>query len=78
MSARVSGQGLQVRTRVVIAPDAAEAILAQAEGQGCGLVAMAGLGHTRLGRLVLGSTAEEVILGARSPILVYRTTDGGC
>jgi nucleotide-binding universal stress UspA family protein len=38
---------------------------------------MAGPGHTRLGRLVLGSTAEEVILDARSPILAYRTSDGG-
>jgi nucleotide-binding universal stress UspA family protein len=77
VGARVSGQGLQVRTRVVVAPDAAAAILAEAEGQGCGLVAMAGPGHTRLGRLVLGSTAEKVILGARSPILAYRTSDGG-
>jgi nucleotide-binding universal stress UspA family protein len=78
VGARVSGQGVQVRTRVVVAPDAAAAILAQAEGEGCGLVAMAGPGHTRLGRLVLGSTAEKVILGARSPILAYRTSDGGC
>jgi nucleotide-binding universal stress UspA family protein len=77
VGARVSGQGVQVRTRVVVAPDAAEAILAQAEGHESGLVAMAGQGHTRLGRLVLGSTAEKVILGARSPILAYRTSNGG-
>jgi nucleotide-binding universal stress UspA family protein len=78
VGARVSEQGVQVRTLVVVAPDAAEAILAQADGQGCGLVALAGQGHTRLGRLVLGSTAEKIILGVRSPVLAYRTSDGGC
>jgi nucleotide-binding universal stress UspA family protein len=78
VGARVSGQGVQVRTLVVVAPDAAEAILAQADGQECGLVALAGQGHTRLGRLVLGSTAEKIILGVRSPVLAYRSSDGGC
>ena len=34
----------------------------------------AGRGHTRLGRLMFGSTAEKVILAVRSPILAYRTS----
>jgi nucleotide-binding universal stress UspA family protein len=73
VAARVSAQGLQVGVRVVVAPDAAGTILSEAEGQACDLICLSGPGHTRLGRLVLGSTAEKVILGARSPVLAFRT-----
>jgi nucleotide-binding universal stress UspA family protein len=76
VAARLAGQGVQAETRVVTAPVAADAILAAAEREGCGLIALAGEGHTRVGRLVLGSTAEKVIVGASTPVLALRTTAG--
>lgn len=74
--ARLAGQGVRAEPLVVVDPVAADAILATAAREGCGLIALAGEGHTRLGRLVLGSTAEKVIVGARSPVLALRTPAG--
>jgi nucleotide-binding universal stress UspA family protein len=72
VAGRVRGQGLHVRTQVVVAPHAAEAILQEAEGQAGGLIALATHGRSGLKRLLLGSVADKVVRGSGSPVLVWR------
>jgi nucleotide-binding universal stress UspA family protein len=66
-------EGLAVRERAVIHPNAATAILDQAAEQPDSIIALATAGLTGLSRLVLGSVADKVIRGATVPVLVYRT-----
>jgi nucleotide-binding universal stress UspA family protein len=72
VAAMVSERGLPAGWRVAVAPSAAAAIIAEAEANDHDLVAMSAEGHSRLGRLVLGSTPEKVILGVRAAVLAYR------
>ena len=75
VAGRLREQGLQVRTRVVVARHAAEAILEEAEAQASNLIALATHGRGGLKRLLLGSVADKLVRGATSPVLVYRPTD---
>lgn len=68
--------GLDLVTRVVCAPDAAEAIVGASGGRAEVLVAMTTHGRSGLGRLLMGSGAERVSLGTASPVLLYRPTGG--
>ncbi len=77
VAGRLRGQGLEVRTRAVVARHAAEAILAVAQVQGSNLIALATHGRHGLNRLLLGSVADLVLRGAPSPVLVYRPTGTG-
>jgi nucleotide-binding universal stress UspA family protein len=74
VAARLREQGLQVRTRVVVARHAAEAILEEARVHGADLIALATHGRGGLKRLLLGSVADRLIRGAALPIIVYRPT----
>jgi nucleotide-binding universal stress UspA family protein len=64
-------QGVPVRTRVAVAPHAAEAILDEAAAQASDLIALATHGRAGLQRLLLGSVAEKLVRVATSPVLVY-------
>jgi nucleotide-binding universal stress UspA family protein len=79
VAARVRGQGIQVRTRVVVARHAVEAILEEAAAQASNLIALATHGRGGLKRLLLGSVAEKLLRAAAAPVLVYRPTvkEGG-
>ena len=72
VAARLREHGLQVRTRVVAARHAAEAILEEARVHGADLIALATHGRGGLKRLLHGSVADRLIRGAALPILVYR------
>jgi nucleotide-binding universal stress UspA family protein len=50
----------------------AEGIIATAEKQGCDLIVMASHGRRGLGRLVLGSQANEVLAYSKVPTLIVR------
>ena len=50
----------------------AEGIIATAEKQGCDLIVMASHGRRALGRLVLGSQANEVLAYSKVPALIVR------
>jgi nucleotide-binding universal stress UspA family protein len=67
-------QGLQVRTRVVVARHAVEATLEEAAEQASNLIALATHGCGSLLRLLLGSVANKLVQAAGSPVLVYRPT----
>ena len=71
---RLHEQGYRVRTQVVVARHAVEAILAEAAAQATNLIAVATHGRGGLNRLLLGSVADKLIRTAASPVLVYRPT----
>lgn len=64
-------QGYQVDYEQVEGP-AAEVIIHRARALGADLIAMTTHGHTGLGKLVLGSVAEEVVTHAPCPVLLVR------
>jgi nucleotide-binding universal stress UspA family protein len=69
---RLAGRGLKkVETHVWYGPPAA-AILEAAETQKSDVIVMSTHGRSGLGRLILGSVAESVLRGTRTPILVVR------
>jgi len=74
IAGRLREQGVQVRTRVVVARHAAEAIREEAEAQASHLIALATHGRGGLKRLLLGSVADQLIRTAAAPVLVYRPT----
>ena len=74
VAARVLEQGVPVRTRVVVARHAVEAILEEAAAQSSDLIALATHGRGGLQRLLLGSVADRLVRAAASPVLVYRPT----
>jgi nucleotide-binding universal stress UspA family protein len=77
VATRLRGQGLQVRTRVLVARHAAEAILEEAAARTGSLIALATHGRGGLTRLLLGSVASKLVRAATSPLLVYRPTARG-
>jgi nucleotide-binding universal stress UspA family protein len=77
VAGRLREQGLEVRTRAVVARHAAEAILQEAQAQGTDLIALATHGRHGLKRLLLGSVADQLLRAAASPVLVYRPTGLG-
>ncbi len=64
---------LHVETRLVIAARPAAEILRAAQEIRCDLIVMGTHGRTGLGRLLLGSVAEEVLRRASCPVLTVKT-----
>jgi nucleotide-binding universal stress UspA family protein len=65
---------LQVRTQVLIAEQAATAILEQACVNNTDLIAMCPTGRSGLARFLIGSVADKVLRGANVPVLFYRSS----
>jgi nucleotide-binding universal stress UspA family protein len=74
ISGRLHEEGMAVQTRIVVAPQAAPAILQEAQARHCDLIALATHGRGGLQRMLWGSIADRVIRGASTPVLVYRPT----
>ena len=70
---RLQGKGVKnVETHVWYGPPAS-AIVEAAQVQKADLIVMSTHGRSGVGRLILGSVAESVLRGTRTPILVVRT-----
>src|SRR5207244_714219 len=67
----VRGQGLSVRTRVVVARHPAESIFEEAAAQASNLIALATHGRGGVRRLLLRSVADKLVRTAAAPVLVY-------
>jgi nucleotide-binding universal stress UspA family protein len=68
---RLQAEGLAVKTSVWYGAPAAS-IASAAEAIKADLIVMNSHGRSGLGRLVLGSVAEQVLRGTRTPILLLR------
>jgi nucleotide-binding universal stress UspA family protein len=76
LAGRLQASGLSVRTEVLAAEDAAEAIVAVARADPeLLLVAMATHGRGGLGRWVVGSVAAQVVRAAPKPMLLVRACE---
>lgn len=72
-AARLTNDGLSVRTLLVEHNHAAQAILEEAKKQNYDLIAMETHGRAGISRMVFGSVADKVIRGAACAVLVHRT-----
>lgn len=72
LAERLAAQALTARIEVVVAPQAALAILEEAQQEGIDLIAMATHGRRGLARVLLGSVADNVLRGTTAPVLLYR------
>jgi nucleotide-binding universal stress UspA family protein len=72
VAGRLTAHALTARIEVVVAPQAAIAILEEAQQDGIDLIAMATHGRRGLTRVLLGSVADKVLRGATTPMLLYR------
>jgi len=68
---RLRQKGLRAHTEVLIAGDAASAIIAFAEGRRCDLITLATRSIGGFERAMLGSVADKVIRAATTPVLVW-------
>jgi nucleotide-binding universal stress UspA family protein len=69
---RLRAEGYEVRTRILMHPQPARAILSQAREIGADLIALATHGRGGIARFALGSVADKVLRGADTPVLVVR------
>jgi len=72
----LAAAGLRVRTRVEVAGSVAAAILEAARAEQVDLVALATHGRSGLARVALGSVADKVVRGSRTPVLLFRPPAG--
>ena len=64
--------GVSIDTRRVENDLPAEAIISEADKEGCDLIVMASHGRRGLSRLLLGSQTAEVLTRSKIPVLVVR------
>src|SRR5262245_14523996 len=69
---KLRARGLRTQTQVLADDQPASAILAEADAQRAGLIAMETHGRSGLSRLVRGSVADKVIRGSHIPVLIHR------
>lgn len=74
--ARLESQGVEVKVRRDVVPDIADAVLDVAGEEG-GTLVVVGIRHrTPVGKMLMGSVAQRVILDAACPVLAVKPTTG--
>jgi nucleotide-binding universal stress UspA family protein len=66
---RLSGEGLDVTVRHETVPDVAEAVVDAAREVGAGVVVVGTRRRSPMGKALLGSVAQRVIIDAECPVL---------
>jgi nucleotide-binding universal stress UspA family protein len=69
---RLGASGVRVRARVEVAASIVPAILEVARAEGADVVALATHGLSGLERLALGSVADKLVRGSRTPVLLFK------
>ncbi len=72
LTSRLEAEGLDVEVRHDVVPDVAEAVLAAATDVSARLVVVGVRRRTPVGKLLLGSVAQRVILEASCPVLAVK------
>jgi nucleotide-binding universal stress UspA family protein len=75
VAGRLAGQGLTVRSRILVAEQPAGAMLREAEIGGADLIALATHGRHGLPRLLVGSVADKLIRASNLPVLTLHRQD---
>ena len=68
----VDGLGVENRTVMTKSFSPAEAIVEQAEKNGCDLIVMASHGRKGIAAVLLGSETQKVLTHSHFPVMVYR------
>lgn len=69
---RLTAEGLEVEIRRDVVPDVAEAVLEAAEKNAADVIVVGVRHRTPVGKLLLGSVAQRVILDAPCPVLAVK------
>lgn len=69
---RLGGEGLDVDVRHDVVPDVAEAVVSAADEVGADLLVVGVRRRTPVGKLLLGSVAQRVILDAHCPVVAVK------
>ncbi len=72
IEARLVAEGLEVTVRHDIVPDVADAVVAAAAEVGASLIVVGVRHRTPVGKLLLGSVAQRIILDAQCPVLAVK------
>jgi nucleotide-binding universal stress UspA family protein len=72
VQAGLEADGLSVEVRHDVVPDVAEAVLTAAAEEGASLLVVGDRHRTPVGKLLLGSVAQRVILDAPCPVLAVK------
>ncbi|QCW49914.1 universal stress protein [Nocardioides dongxiaopingii] len=72
LTAGLEAQGLEVEIRHDVVADVADAVLAAARESGARLVVVGIRKRTPVGKLIMGSVAQRVILDADCPVLAVK------
>jgi nucleotide-binding universal stress UspA family protein len=75
MENRLAGEGSAVTSAVVVVPQAARGILAEASAASCDVVAMATHARGTLRRAVLGSTTDKVLRATDRIVLLLHPSE---
>jgi nucleotide-binding universal stress UspA family protein len=70
VAARLRERSLHVQTRVIVQPQIACAILAEAQARASNLIALATHGRSGFTRIMVGSVADEVLRGTSTHLLI--------
>jgi nucleotide-binding universal stress UspA family protein len=72
LTERLTGDGLDVEVRHEVVPDVAGAVLAAADAESARLIVVGVRRRTPVGKLIMGSVAQRVILEASCPVLAVK------
>jgi nucleotide-binding universal stress UspA family protein len=70
--ARLESEGVEVKVRRDVVPDIADAVLDVAREEGATLVVVGVRHRTPVGKMLLGSVAQRVILDSTCPVLAVK------
>ncbi|MCX6402047.1 MAG: universal stress protein [Propionibacteriales bacterium] len=69
---RLQAEGISVELHRDVVPDVAEAVVSAAEAAGADLVVVGVRRRTPVGKLLMGSVAQRVILDAHCPVIAVK------
>ncbi|GAA4811009.1 universal stress protein [Nocardioides caeni] len=72
---RIEGDGVEVVVRHDVVDDVAEAVVGVADEEDAGVIVVGVRHRTAVGKLLLGSVAQRIILDARCPVLAVKPAD---